>query len=184
MRIISGKYRGIQIPSPKELIVKPTLDRIKENVFNILQFKVKGAKVLDLFCGSGALGIEALSRDASFVSFVDNNKNNIVALKKFLDKINAENFTLINSDYYDALKTFKEQNKTFDIIFLDPPYDSDLAQIALQKIFKFDLLSQDGIIVWEHQFDLEQNRFASKIVDKRVYGKVEIDFISKVNSSG
>ena len=86
---------------------------------------------------------------------------------------------LFDQDFYDALKSFKEQGLTFDVIFLDPPYDSNLAQIALQKIFKFDLLSQDGIVVWEHPSDLIDNKFAHKVADKRIYGKVEIDFICK-----
>ena len=86
MRIISGKFRGTIIPSPKQEVVKPTLDRVKENIFNILQFRIAGAKCLDLFCGSGALGIECLSRGASEMCFVDNNKANVEALKIFLRK--------------------------------------------------------------------------------------------------
>ena len=178
MRIISGKYRGIIIPSPKESIVKPTLDRVKENIFNIMQFRVEKSRCLDLFCGSGALGIECLSRNAEFVDFVDNNKQNIRELEKFLDKIKAQNFSLHNLDFYDALKLFKDENKKFDIIFLDPPFDSDLAQVAIQKIFKFDLLNDKGIIVFEHSLD-KINSYQSKVIDSRIYGKIKVDFISK-----
>ncbi|MBQ3048033.1 MAG: 16S rRNA (guanine(966)-N(2))-methyltransferase RsmD [Clostridia bacterium] len=177
MRIISGKYRGINIPSPKEEIVKPTLDRIKENIFNIIQFEVPSSCCLDLFCGSGALGLEALSRGANEVCFVDNNKQNINALKTFLQKLNATNYNIYNSDYYEALKTFDNTNKKFDIIFLDPPFDTDLAIIALQKIFKFGLLSPNGVVVWEHPTEYDTSKFEHKIKDSRVYGKIQIDFL-------
>ena len=177
MRIIAGKYRGIVIPSPKEEIVKPTLDRVKENLFNIIQFDIKDSVVLDLFCGSGALGIEALSRGAKEVHFVDNNKQNILNLKNFLERIKADGYFLQNLDFYDALKTFGEN--TFDFVFLDPPYDSNLAEIAIQKILRFNLLKENGIIVWEHPRNLEQNKFSSKIYDSRSYGTVTIDFIRK-----
>ena len=178
MRIISGRFRGRIIPSPKEPIVKPTLDRIKENEFNILQRTVIGARVLDLFCGSGALGLECLSRGSKEVVFVDNNKQNILSLQKFLEKIGAEGYTLLNCDYYDALRQSKEP---YDIIFLDPPFDSDLAQKAILKIFKFGLLSNDGVIVWEHPRDMERDFVKDKIMDTRAYGTVEIDFIKLHN---
>lgn len=177
MRIISGIYRGTIIPSPKEQIVKPTLDRVKENVFNILQFKVKESVCLDLFCGSGALGLECLSRGAKQVVFNDNNKQNILALKKFLEGLRAENYVLKNQDYYEVLKqSFNEQTK-YDFIFLDPPFDSGLAEIAIQKILKFNLLNEGGFIVWEHPTDVDNKKFAHRIKDFRKYGKIQIDFI-------
>lgn len=165
------------IPSPKEEIVKPTLDRIKENIFNILQFQIQDSVCVDLFCGSGALGLECLSRNAKEVYFVDNNKENILALKKFLTKINADNYNLCNCDFYDVLKNLNEQNKKADIIFLDPPYDSNLAEVALQKIFKFGLLSQNGIVVWEHPTEYETSKYNSKIINSKKYGKIQIDFL-------
>lgn len=177
MRIIAGKYRGTNIPSPKEEVVKPTLDRIKENIFNIIQFEVPESTCLDLFCGSGALGLEALSRGANEVCFVDNNKQNIVALKNILSKLKAENFNIYNSDYYEALKRFEDCNKKFDIIFLDPPFDTDLAIVALQKIFKFGLISPNGVVVWEHPTEYDTSKFKHKIKDSRVYGKIQIDFL-------
>ncbi len=179
MRIIAGKYRGVSIPSPKEEIVKPTLDRIKENIFNIIQFLIPDSICLDLFCGSGALGLECLSRGAKEVEFVDNNKNNLLVLKNFLDKLKAENFFLRTSDYYEALKNYKESNKKFDLIFIDPPYNSDLAEIAIQKILRFNILSENGTIVWEHPASYDNIKFKSKIKDSRIYGKVQIDFLSK-----
>ena len=179
MRIISGKFRGKVIPSPKEEIVKPTLDRIKENIFNILQFRVAESAVLDLFAGSGALGIECISRGAKFVTFVDNNKKNTSLLEKFLKGLGADNFEVKACDYYDALKT----NAKFDIIFLDPPYDSDLAETAISKIYKFGLLNENGIIVWEHSATKDNTKFAHKVFDSRKYGSVVVDFLGKEKES-
>ncbi len=178
MRIISGKFRGTVIPSPKEEIVKPTLDRIKENIFNIIQFEVPNSTALDLFCGSGALGLECISRGANEVHFVDNNKANILSLKSFLTKLKCENAKLHSCDYYEALKTFVATNTKFDIIFLDPPYDSGLAEVALQKIFKFGLLSPNGVVVWEHPTEYDNSKYKQKIKDSRIYGKVQVDFLS------
>lgn len=177
MRVIAGKFRGIVIPSPKEEIVKPTLDRVKENLFNIIQFRLQDATILDLFCGSGALGIECLSRGAKEVHFVDNNKQNIASLKNFLDKIKTDGYFLHNLDYYDALKSFNENS--FDIIFIDPPYDSGLAEIAIQKILRFNLLKENGIIIWEHPRSLQNNKFLQKVYNSRNYGTVTLDFIKK-----
>lgn len=177
MRIISGKFRGTVIPSPKEEIVKPTLDRIKENIFNIIQFEVAESSCLDLFCGSGALGLECLSRGANVVHFVDNNKQNIVALKSLLTKLKCTDAKLHSCDYFEALKTFVATNTKFDIIFLDPPYDSELAEVALQKIFKFGLLSPNGVVVWEHPTEHDNSKYKQKIKDSRVYGKVQVDFL-------
>lgn len=178
MRIIAGKFRGTIIPSPKEEIVKPTLDRIKENVFNILQFKIQDSVCLDLFCGSGSYGLECLSRNAKEVTFVDNNKTNIANLKKFLEKIKAENYNLYNTDFYDVLKQATNSNKKYDIIFLDPPFNTNLAEVALQKIFKLGLLTENGIVVWEHPTEYKNIRFSSKVKNSRVYGKIQIDFLS------
>jgi 16S rRNA (guanine966-N2)-methyltransferase len=178
MRIISGKFRGTIIPSPKQEIVKPTLDRVKENIFNILQFKIAGAKCLDLFCGSGALGIECASRGAKEITFVDNNKANIEALKKFLNKLNVQNYNALVCDFYDALKNFYEHGEKFDIIFLDPPFESDLADIAIGKILKFNLLNDGGIIVHERSAE-SVSKFAQKVADTRKYGTVAVDFLKK-----
>jgi len=178
MRVISGKFRGIKIPSPKEEIVKPTLDRIKENIFNIIQFDIENSEVLDLFCGSGALGVECLSRFAKDVTFVDNNKQNIEFLKEFLKKLKVENFSVICADYFEVLKKSAENEKKYDIIFLDPPYDSNLAEIAIQKIFKFGLLKDNGKIIWEHALEHDTSKFVHKIKQSKTYGKIKIDFIS------
>ena len=106
------------------------------------------------------------------------NKQNILALKTLLDKLKVENFNLRNEDYFESLKFFETTKKQFDIIFIDPPFDSSLAELSIQKILKFNLLKQDGIVVWEHPTEIDNSKFKLKIKDSRKYGKIQIDFIS------
>ena len=178
MRVIAGRYRGLKIPSPKEDVVKPTLDRVKENMFNILQFNITNSVCLDLFCGSGALGIEALSRGASEVCFVDVNKQNTLALDKFLKLHKATEYCIFNCDFFDALKTFEREHKKFNIVFVDPPFESNLAEVAIKKILHFGLLADDGVVVWEHSAQTEVPKvFEQKIAKSKKYGSVQLEFI-------
>lgn len=150
MRIISGKYRGRKLNSPKNQDVRPTVDRVKESVFNVLQFKVVGAVVLDLFAGSGSYGIECLSRSCNKVVFNDNSKESLDLLKSNLRGIEG-NFEIMSSDCISALGEFKRNKQGFDLIFLDPPFHSDLSQRCLEFIYKnSEILNEDAIIVCEH----------------------------------
>ncbi len=176
MRIISGKYRGVVIPSPKGGLVRPTLDRVKESLFNILQFKVSGKRCLDLFCGSGAFGLECLSRDAKSIDFVDVDKKNMQSLQKFLEKLRAENYALHVGDFFEVLKKLDKDKKRFDLIFLDPPFEGQLAKLALSQIFKLGLLEKGGSIILERDKDSE-NPFFHKVVDSRNYGNISLDFM-------
>lgn len=176
MRIISGKFRGVSIPSPKEGSVRPTLDRVKENLFNILQFKVAQARCLDLFCGSGAFGLECLSRGAASVDFVDNDKRNIQVLQEFLVGLKVENCLLHSGDFSTVLGKFGAEKRSFDIIFLDPPFKEGLAKAALSQIFRLGLLKSGGVVVYERDKDSE-NPFSHKVVDSRSYGKISLDFM-------
>lgn len=146
MRVIAGKYRGKRLISPSDDKVRPTTDRIKETVFNVLQFKVEGAKVLDLFSGSGALGIECLSRGAESVVFADKSPASVELTKKNLQGVDGD-YRVICADFLGALNSLVGQ---FDLIFLDPPYDTNLGEIAIELIVKKDMLSDDGVIYFEH----------------------------------
>lgn len=149
MRIISGKYKGREIKGYNIEGTRPTMDRVKESLFASIQNYVKGSICLDLFAGSGGLGIEALSEGAQSCYFVDNNKIVIDALKKNLTSLKVEeDYFLIKKDYVEALKTF---DMKFDIIFLDPPYHLNMMNNAIDLIIKNNLLNDGGIIVCEYE---------------------------------
>jgi len=149
MRVIAGSARRINLVAPMEK-VRPTTDRTKETLFNIINNDLPGAKVLDLFAGSGALGIEALSRCAEECWFFDNYKESIECIK-----INLEHTKLIEKarifkyDYVKAIQTLKFEKRKFHVIFIDPPYNKGLQDKAIALIGDYDLLEENGIIVVE-----------------------------------
>ncbi len=184
MRVISGKARGKKLISPETKKTRPTLDRVKEAMFNKIQFLVKDATCLDLFSGTGALGIEALSRGARKVFFCDNDKNAIRIIKKNIEVTkNLENATILNKDYNLALDELIFKNIIFDIIFLDPPYKTNLAALAMQKIIMSNMLTEDGIIIIETDDIKKKEDFLKidnlQIFDERKYGSVWLIFIRK-----
>ena len=143
MRIIAGKYKAKRLNSPKTDLTRPTLDRVKEALFNIIQFQVQDAVVLDLFAGTGALGIEALSRGAKEAIFCDKVPEAVKVIKQnVINTNNLDKAIIINKDYKNALENVSKQNKKFDIIFLDPPYKTNLAIESLQKIIMSNLLTK------------------------------------------
>lgn len=174
MRVIAGKLKGRTLFSPKGDSIRPTTDRIKENVFNIIQWDVPGSRFLDLFCGAGGIGIEAISRGAKTVVFVDKDKDSIAITKANLEKVKAEGGELLFADYSVALARLK--GRQFDIIFLDPPYSADFAEDILTAIEEYSLLSQDGTVIFEHNEELPACG-NWQIVDKRKYGKINVSFL-------
>lgn len=170
MRIISGKYKGKKLLGDNIKGTRPTMDRIKESLFGMIQNKINNSTCLDLFAGSGSLGLEAISNGASTCYFVDNNKIVIDVLNKNLNEV--ENATIINSDYSKALFMFKEKKIKFDIIFLDPPYKYGLINPAIEKIIEYDLLSENGIIVCEYE---EEEIYCNlEIIKEKKYGSKNI----------
>ena len=171
MRVISGKYRGKKLISPSHEI-RPTLDMVKQAIFTRLQFFVEDANVLDLFAGSGALGIEALSRGAKFVTFCDKNYQSIKLIKDNLNFIKENNFKVIQSDYKTILNSFKSP---FDLIILDPPFASGYYNDALKIIYENKLLNTDGVIVCERAKE-EKIKCEFKLDCTKVYGSVAVDY--------
>ncbi len=177
MRVIAGKHRGRKLITIDGDAVRPTSDRAKEGVFSVLQFEIVGKSFYDGFCGSGAMGIEAISRGASKVVFTDKAKASCECAKKNLSSL-GEKATVINIDCIDYLKRTDEK---FDIIFLDPPYKSDAGIRALEVIAKRNLLSENGIVVFESgnaDNQLIDGLFVSK---RKKYGIAEFAFYKKVN---
>ncbi len=184
MRVISGTARGKKLTSLEGLETRPTLDRVKEALFNILQFDLKDANILDLFSGSGALAIEALSRGAKQAVLCDNSAKAVKIINKNLEDTRLkEKACVINKDYNQALKKLKYESKKFDIIFLDPPYKSDYIVKSIENIITNDLLAKDGIIIAEtddeNKIDEIKNNKNIEIYDTRRYGIVFIIFIRK-----
>lgn len=174
MRVISGKYRGKPLKSPKSDHIRPTGDKVKQALFTKLQFFVPDAVVLDLFCGSGSLGIEALSHNAKFVYFVDKDKRSVALTKENLKGLD-NNYKVLNCDYGAALNSLKEK---FDLIILDPPYASGVYDNALSLIKEKELLANGGIIVCEHPNEMELNT-SYEIFDKKRYGTVTLSYLKE-----
>ncbi len=172
MRVISGKYKGRQLLGFDIDGTRPTMDRVKESMLASIQNEIKDATILDLFAGSGSLGIEALSNGASKCYFVDKNKIAINTINKNLTGM--ENGVVINKDYKDALKYFKDNKIKFDIIFLDPPYKDNLLNDAIRLIEEYDLLN--NLLVCEvENYDIVVNY---KLIKNKKYGSKEV-FIYK-----
>lgn len=147
MRVITGKSRGVQLKTPEGMTTRPTSDRVKEALFSIIQFEVPTARVLDLFGGTGQLGIEALSRGAKSAVFVDAGEPACRLIRENLKRTRLESDArVIRSDYMDYLKRCREK---FDIILLDPPYAEVFLENALKCIAEIDILQTGGIIVTE-----------------------------------
>lgn len=151
MRIITGSAKGIKLNAPRGLGTRPTADRVKESVFNILGDIVIDAKVLDIFAGTGNLGLEALSRGAASAVFIDSNVESINIIKDNALRTKLNGYTEIyRNDVIRALNKFVETNRSFDLIFCDPPYNQGFIPIVLEKVAKYSILNPDGILVLEH----------------------------------
>lgn len=179
MRVISGTAKGCKLNSIDDLSTRPTLDRVKEPLFSIIQNYLPEANVLDLFAGSGALGIETLSRGAKHCTFCDKSYKSIQMLKENIKKTRMEErSTILNIDYNKCLDGLNEK---FDIIFIDPPYKQDIAVKAIEKIINLKILSKDGIIILEtdeEERELEElKKVQVEVYDKRKYGRVKLLFI-------
>lgn len=172
MRIISGKHRGMKLAEFKGAEIRPTADRVKESLFNIINPLVAGAEVVDLFCGSGNLGIECLSRGAEKVIFNDISKDSIAVLKKNLSRLSCTNYTVFNLDYALCLGKIKNA----DIIFIDPPYRLEAGVSALEIIGKNNLLKEGGIAVYERDRAFKGDIDGLELYDERRYGITYLSF--------
>ncbi len=170
MRVISGKYKGRKLLGFDINGTRPTMDRVKESMFGMIQSSINSSVVLDLFAGSGALGIESLSNGASFCYFVDNNKIAINTITKNTEGI--DNKKIIFKDSY---KFIKETDLKFDVIFLDPPYMIDLTEI-ISIIYERDLLSENGILVCESEKNFDCVYTLQK---ERKYGEKKVKIYVK-----
>ena len=175
MRVIGGQYRSRVLAEFAGENVRPTSDRAREALFNILRDKVYGCKFLDLFCGTGAMGIEALSRGAKFVLFNDKAKESVDLAKKNLQNLKIENGFKVERS--DALLLLENPPEKFDIIYIDPPYASDLGVKALGLVK--NALADDGVVVVEDEKPFEGKVEGLTVVDERKYGRVRLTLFKK-----
>ena len=176
MRVITGSARGRRLKEPKNMDIRPTTDKVKESIFNIVQFDLEGRRVLDLFAGTGQLGIEALSRGAKSAVFVDESNEAVKIIRE-----NLEHCGLKGEVARDDAIGFLSRGGKFDIIFLDPPYASGLLDAALKKIIQFDILAEGGIIICEtaDEKTLEALPEPYFVGREYKYGKVKLTVCSK-----
>lgn len=184
MRVISGIARGTKLNSIESLSTRPTLDRVKESLFNIIQNEIEDTIVLDLFSGSGAIAIEFLSRGAKKAYLCENNHTAVKMIYSNLDKTRlTQKAKVIEKDYRKALEILKENNVSFDFIFLDPPYQADFAVDSVKKILSLNLLKEKGTIIIETDDEkrelLELENLGIRIDDIRKYGRVSLIFLKK-----
>jgi len=183
MRIISGKFKGKKLMQPKDKNTRPLKDLTKESIFNlishskIINLDISNLIVLDLFAGSGSFGLECLSRKAKHVTFIENYKPAVDVLKKNINSLNHyNNFELLEMDIFNE-KIYKNFNKTYDLIFLDPPYLEKKINNLLSIIHKFKLLNANGIGIIHRnkkKNEILLNNF--EIIDQRIYGISKILF--------
>ena len=173
MRVSSGKYKGRALLENKYEHIRPTADIVKQSIFNKLSDMIDGAVVLDLFCGTGALGIEAISRGAGEVVFADCDARSIDLTKKNIEKVKiAEKHLILKGDYKDVIKRL---DKRFDLIILDPPYKSGLYEDVIKSIYDNKLLKDNGVIVCEQN---KEDKFDFSLFDKMDEKKYGIKLVS------
>ena len=181
LKVIAGKFRGVQIKQPDSIKVRPTTHKIRESVFNMIQFNIKDSIVLDLFAGSGAYGIESISRGAMKVIFNDSSSKSMRCIKENLIKLKINNYDSFVLDYKELLS--HKSGAKFDIIFLDPPYEeSSYYETSLKLIKSLDLLESDGTIIIEKLSDITMIIPDNFIVNKqKKYGNKEIILLNHID---
>ena len=185
MRIISGTAKGTKLYTLDGLETRPTLDRVKESLFNIIFNEITDSTVLDLFSGSGAIGLEFASRGAKKVYLCDKSKDACNIIKKNIEKTHLEEkASLLNMDFIKAIKEIK--NIQFDIIYIDPPYKTDFIKTAIEELIKNNNLTQETIIIAETDEKVRVLKQIEEIdrievEDERKYGRAYILFLKKMN---
>ena len=182
MRVITGSARGVRLKTPDGLLTRPTTDRVKEAVFSIIQFEVEGSNVLDLFAGTGQMGIEALSRGAASCDFVDHDKTAQSVARKNIDACRVSDRACLTGGDFGAFVSRCAKGQ-YDLIFLDPPYGGKILKEALSAIERFDILSETGIIVCESAAEDTVETGLRKGREYR-YGAIKITIVSHDQEDG
>jgi len=184
VRIIAGKNKGNILKSPRDLSVRPTSEKVREALFDILGISVRETCFLDLFAGTGAVGIEALSRGAREVIFIEKELKCIKIIKNNLEKTgNSQNAVVYKIDFLFGLKLLGKKNCQLDHIFLDPPYNRGLINISLLEISKLPILRHKGLVIAQHykKEKIMENINNLKLFNQRIYGECHLSFYEYVN---
>lgn len=179
MRIIAGKLKGRKLAAPRDNAIRPTTDKVKEAIFNMLQQYTEDAVVIDLFSGTGNLGLEAISRGAARCYFCDRSRESISLIRENIKHCGVEDQSvLMTGDYADNLDRIREKA---DIILLDPPYQKDLLENCIRKISQLDLLQEDGVIAAErgNREDLQEEIGQYVMFKEKRYGTIRISLFAK-----
>lgn len=172
MRVVAGKYKGFNLMAPKGKNTRPTDNKIKEAIFDMLYPIKTNGNALDLFAGSGQMGIEFLSRGLEKVYFNESDRNSFRVLKENIEKIKDDNYELSKLDFKMALENYKNQGIKFDYIFLDPPYAEDFIKTSLDLILNYELLNEDGIVITESDRYIEiSDTYNLYLVKEKNYGR-------------
>lgn len=182
MRVISGYLKGRNILGYNIPGTRPTMDRVKESMFASIQDYIDNSTVLDLFCGTGSLGIEALSMGSNKCYFVDNGKEILKYLNKNIDNLNIKDKSIvINKDYKDALLYFKNNNIKFNIILVDAPYKMEAMNEVIELVNKYNLLEDNGILVLEYSTDILKDNYSNlRLLKSKKYGDKYVNIYLKV----
>jgi len=179
LRVISGSRRGRKLLTVKGMSTRPTADRMRESLFNILSNRVIGSHILDLFAGTGALGIEALSRGATSAVFIDKEKEALFIIERNLEICRlGEQSKVLKWNIATNLKCLEGKEPKFDMVFMDPPYDQGLAQKALANLYQSNSVTNGAIVVVEHSpaEPVSENLFGFEMTDQRRYGRTCFSF--------
>lgn len=175
MRVTGGKYGGRPLNAAAGLVSRPTTDKIRQSIFNILMNDIENTEVLDIFAGSGALGIEAISRGAVSAIFIEQGFAQTEAIKANLSSLELSS-RLIISDFKAAGRLLHEEEKRFDLIFADPPYDKFSPDDVAEVVAQYNLLRPDGFLIIEHKFGVEVTNNRFKLLKRKKFGQTEVTF--------
>ena len=175
MRITGGIFKGRKLRTVSGFVTRPTTDKIRQAIFNSLVNDIEGAAVLDLFSGSGALGIEAISRGADSAVFVESGKEQIYVIGENLKSVKLSE-EIIQRDYDEACRILAEKGKKFDLIFADPPYKEITPLNVIDAVCQYGLLSEKGLLIIEHKAGQPTENEKLALLKKKKFGKTEISF--------
>jgi len=186
VRVIAGRYGGRRLQAPIGSQVRPTSDRVKEAIFNILAGRLENAIVLDMFAGTGNLGIEALSRGAQKVIFIEQSQNSLRTIRSNLASLGiaAEDYQLIAGDAFKAIGRLRRLPERFDLVFVDPPYDKGFAEKALSTLAEADVMQSGGLVIVETASrETVPQALHFELLRQSVYGDTTVYFFAKVTAA-